>query len=135
MMFSLLILFLSDKIFCTVLKTAFEFFSVVTKNRCHLRHHTSKKTQKYLYNGTNITKNFLQLRCFNVLLHLKYQVPFCELNIEFKKVAGGKAIATDHRVDCKRVKKYETYNCLQASKLAPKMGHRHSASSSSIVAR
>ena len=95
--FSLLILFLCDKNSCTVLQTAFEIFSVVTKNRCHLRHHTSQKTQKYLYNGTNIKKNFLQLRCSNVLLHLKYKVPFCELNIKFKKVAGGKALATDHR--------------------------------------
>ena len=97
--FSLLILFLCDKNSCTVLKIAFEIFSVVTKNRCHLRHHTSQKTQKYLYNGTNIKKNFLQLRCSNVLLHLKYKVPFCELNIKFKKVAGGKPLATDHRVE------------------------------------
>ena len=79
------------------MNTAFEIFSVVTKNRCHLRHHTSQKTQKYLYNGKNIKKNFLQLRCSNVLLHLKYKVLSCELKIKFKKVAGGKALATDHR--------------------------------------
>lgn len=36
---------------CTVLNTAFEIFSVVTKNRCQLRHHTFKKSQKYIYNG------------------------------------------------------------------------------------
>ena len=95
--FSLLILFLCDKNSCTVLNTAFEIFSAVTKNRCHLRHHTSQKTQKYLYNGKNIKKNFLLLRCSNVVLHLKYKVLFCELKIKFKKVAGGKALATDHR--------------------------------------
>ena len=100
--FSLLILFLCDKNSCTVLKTAFEIFSVVTKNRCHLRHHTSQKTQKYLYSGTNIKKNFLQLKCSNVLLYLKYKVPFCELKIKFKKVAGGKALATDHRDKSRR---------------------------------
>ena len=97
MEFSLLILFLSDKNSCTVLNTAFEIFSVVTKNRCHLRHHTSQKTQKYLYNGKNIKKNFLQLRCTNVIVHLKYKVLFSELKIKVKKVAGGKALATDHR--------------------------------------
>ena len=96
--FSLLILFLCDKNSCTVLNTAFEIFSVVAKNRCNLRHRTSQKTQKYLYNGKNIKKNFLQLRCSNVVLHLKYKVLSCELKIKFKKVAGGKALATDHRV-------------------------------------
>ena len=95
--FSLLILFLCDKNSCTVLNTAFEIFSVVSKNGCHLRHHTSQKTQKYLYNGKNIKKKFLQLRCSNVVLHLKYKVLSCELKIKFKKVAGGKALATDHR--------------------------------------
>ena len=95
--FSLLILFLCDKNSCTVLNDAFEVFSVVTKNRCHSRHHISQKTQKYLYNGKTIQKNFLQLRCSNVLPHLKYKVLFCELKIKFKKVAGGKALATDHR--------------------------------------
>ena len=95
--FSLLILFLCDKNSCNVLNTAFEIFSVVAKNRCHLRHRTSQKTQKYLYNGKNIKKNFLQLRCSNVVLHLKYKVLSCELKIKFKKVAGGKALATDHR--------------------------------------
>ena len=96
--FSLLILFLCDKNSCTVLNTAFEIFIVVAKNRCHLRHRTSQKTQKYLYNGKNIKKNFLQLRCSNVVLHLNYKVLSCELKIKFKKVAGGKALATDHRV-------------------------------------
>ena len=95
--FSLLILFLCDKNSYTVLNTAFEIFSVVAKNRCHLRHRTSQKTQKYLYNGKNIKKNFLQLRCSNVVLHLKYKVLSCELKIKFKEVAGGKALATDHR--------------------------------------
>ena len=95
--FSLLILFLCDKNSCTVLNTAFEIFSVVTKSRCHLRHHTSQKTQKYLYNGKNIKKNFLQLRCSHYWLHLKYKVLLCEPKIKFKKVAGGKALATDHR--------------------------------------
>ena len=79
------------------LNAAFEVFSVVTKNRCHLRHHISQKTQKYLYSGKTINKNFLQLRCSNLLLHLKYKVLFCMLKIKFKKVAGGKALATDHR--------------------------------------
>ena len=95
--FSLLILLLCDKNSCIVLDTAFEIFSVVAKNRCHLRHRTSQKTQKYLYNGKNIKKNLLQLRCSNVVLHLKYKVLSCELKIKFKKVAGGKALATDHR--------------------------------------
>ena len=35
----------------TVLNTVFQIFSVVTKNRCHLRHHTFQKSQKYLYSG------------------------------------------------------------------------------------
>ena len=95
--FSLLILFLCDKNSCTVLNTAFEIFSVVTKNRCHLCRHTSQKTQKYFYNGKNIKKNFLQLRCSDVVLHLKYEVLFCELKIKCKKVVGGKALATNHR--------------------------------------
>ena len=77
--------------------TAFQAFRVVTKNRCHLRHHTFKKSQKYLYSGKNIKKNFLQLRCSNVLLLLKYEVLFCELKIQFNNLAGGKALATDHR--------------------------------------
>ena len=95
--FSLLILFLCDKNSCTVLNTAFEIFSVVTKNRSHLRHHTFQKTQKYLYNGKNIKKNFLQLRCFNVLFRLKYNALLCEPKFKFNKVAGGKALASDHR--------------------------------------
>ena len=56
----------------TVLNTVFQIFSVVTKNRCHLRHHTFQKSQKYLYSGKNTKKNLLQLRCSNVLLHFKY---------------------------------------------------------------
>ena len=51
----------------------------------------------YLYSGKNIKKNFLQLRCSNVLLLLKYEVLFCELKIQFNNLAGGKALATDHR--------------------------------------
>ena len=43
-------------------------------------------------------KNFLQLRCSNALLHLKYKVLLCEPKIEFHKLAGGKALATDHCV-------------------------------------
>ena len=54
------------------------------------------ENSKIPYNGKNIKKNFLQLRCFNVLLHLKYKVLLCEPKIKFKKVAGGKALATDH---------------------------------------
>ena len=56
-----------------------------------------QKSQKYLYSGKNIKKHFLQLRCFDVLLHLKYKVFLCEPKIEFNKLAGGKALATDHR--------------------------------------
>ena len=43
-------------------------------------------------------KNFLQLRCSNALLHLKDKVLLCEPKIEFHKLAGGKALATDHCV-------------------------------------
>ena len=35
-------------------------------------------------------KTLLQLRCFNVLLHLKYKVLLCETKIEFNNFAGGK---------------------------------------------
>ena len=42
---------------------------------------------------------FLQLSCFDVLLHLKYEVPLCEPEIEFNKLAGGKALAIDHCVN------------------------------------
>ena len=80
------------------MNTAFQIFSVV--NRRHLRYHTFQKSQKYLYRGNNIMKIFLQLSCFDVLLHLKYKVPLCEPEIEFNKLAGGKALATDHRVLC-----------------------------------
>ena len=62
----------------TVLNAAFQNFRVVTKNRCHLRHHTFKKSQKYLYRGKNIKKIFLQLRCSNVLLHSKCKILLCE---------------------------------------------------------
>ena len=34
------------------------------------------------------------------MLHLKYKVFSCELKIKFKEVAGGKALATDHREMC-----------------------------------
>ena len=37
-------------------------------------------------------------RCSNVLLHLKYKVLLCDPNIKFIILAGGKALATDHRV-------------------------------------
>ena len=40
---------------------------------------------------------FLQLRCSKVLLDLKYKVLLCDLNIAFTILAGGKALATDHR--------------------------------------
>ena len=41
-------------------------------------------------------KNFLQLSCSDVLLHLKYKVLLCEPKIEFNNLAGGKALASDH---------------------------------------
>ena len=66
---------------------------------CHLRHYTFKKIKKYLYSANNIKTNFLQLSCFDVLLHLKYKVSTCEPETEFNKLAGGKALATDHRVN------------------------------------
>ena len=37
-------------------------------------------------------------RCSNVFYHLKYKVLICEPKIEFNNLAGGKALATDHRV-------------------------------------
>ena len=64
-------MFFCDKNACTVLKTAFQIYGVVTKNRCHLRHRTFQKSQKYLYSGKNTKKNLLLLICFSVLLHLK----------------------------------------------------------------
>ena len=67
--FSLLILLFYDKNACTILNAAFQIFIVVTKNRCHLRHHTFKKSQKYLNSGKNIKKIFLQFISSNVLLH------------------------------------------------------------------
>ena len=92
--FSLYIFFLCSKNVCNVLNTALQVFNVVTKNRRHLRRHTFKKRQKYLYNGKNLKKIFLyKLRCFNVLLHLDYKILLCEPKIEFTK-----SLATDHRV-------------------------------------
>ena len=82
---------------CTVLNTGFQIFNVITKNRCHLRHHTFQKSQKYLFSAKNREKKVLQLRCCNVLLHLKYKVLLCDPNIEFIIFAGEKALATDHR--------------------------------------
>ena len=32
------------------------------------------------------------------MLHLKYKFLLCEPKFEFNKLAGGKALATDHRV-------------------------------------
>ena len=86
-------MFFCDKNTCTVLNTAFQIFSAVTKNSCHLRHHTFQRSQKYLYSGKNTKKNLLQLRCSNVLLHLKYKIFLCEPKIEFNNFA----LATDHR--------------------------------------
>ena len=43
--FSLLILLFCDKNSSTFLNTASQMFSAVTKNRCHLRDHTSQKKQ------------------------------------------------------------------------------------------
>ena len=48
----------------------FQIFRVVSKNRCHLRHHTFEKSQKYFYRSKNIKKIFLKLRCSDILLHL-----------------------------------------------------------------
>ena len=52
---------------------------------------------KYLYNCKNLKKTFLQLICSNVFLHLKYILPLCKPEIEFKNLMGAKALATDHR--------------------------------------
>ena len=41
------------------------------------------------------TMNFLQLRCSNVLLPLKYKFLLCEPRIKFKKLPVAKALATD----------------------------------------
>ena len=57
--FSLHIFFLCSKNVCNVLNIALQVFNVVTKNRHHLRRHSFKKRQKYLYNGKNLKKNFL----------------------------------------------------------------------------
>ena len=42
-------------------------------------------------------KKFLQLSSSNVLLYLEDKLLLCEPKFEFKKVAGGKALATDYR--------------------------------------
>ena len=34
------------------------------------------------------------------MLHLKYKLPLCKLEFEFKNQTGAKALATDHRVSC-----------------------------------
>ena len=90
-------MFFCNKNVCSILNTAYQIFNVVTKNRCHLWRHTFKKSQKYLYNCKNLKKTFLQLRCSNVLLHLKYKLPLRKPEIEFKNQTGAKALATDHR--------------------------------------
>ena len=90
-------MFFCNKNVCSILNTAYQIFNVVTKNRCHLWRHTFKKSQKYLYNSKNLKKTFLQLRCSNVLLYLKYKQPLCKPEIEFKNLMGAKALATDHR--------------------------------------
>ena len=91
-------MFFCNKNVCSILNTVYQIFNVVTKNRCQLWRHTFKKSQKYLYNCKNLKKTFLQLRCSNVLLHLKYKLPLCKPEIEFKNQTGAKALATDHRV-------------------------------------
>ena len=53
-----------SKSVCNVLNTAFQFFNVVTKNRCRLRRHTFEKRQKYLYNGKNFKKLFFLVKIF-----------------------------------------------------------------------
>ena len=57
----------------------------------------SKKVKKYLYNGKNLKRNFIQLRCSNVLLHLEYKLLFCKPKIEFKNLRRAKLLATEHR--------------------------------------
>ena len=48
-------MFFCPKNACT-LNTAFQIFSIVTKNRCHLRHRTFQKSQKYFYSVKNTRK-------------------------------------------------------------------------------
>ena len=91
-------MFFCNKNVCNILNTAYQIFNVVTKNRFHLWRHTFKKSQEYLYNCKKLKKTFLQLRCSNVLLHLKYKLPLCMPEIGFKNLMGAKALATDHRV-------------------------------------
>ena len=52
---------------------------------------------KNTFSVAKIYKEILQLRRSNVSLHLKYKVFFCDPNIEFIILAGGKALASDHR--------------------------------------
>ena len=56
-----------------------------------------QEKSKYLYNCKNLKKTFLQLRCCNVLLHLKCKLPLYKPEIEFENLPGAKALATDHR--------------------------------------
>ena len=41
-----------------------------------------QEKSKSLHNGKNLKKNFLQLNCSNVLLHLEYKLLLCEPKIE-----------------------------------------------------
>ena len=84
--FSLYIFFLCSKNVCNVLNTALQVFNVVTKNRRHLWRHTFKKRQNTFTMVKILKKIFLQLRCFNVLLHLEYKILLCEPKIEFTKL-------------------------------------------------
>ena len=59
---------------------------------------TLSKKSKIPLQWQKLKKNFLKLRCSNVLLHLKYKVFVCEQKIKFKNLPGAKALATDHRV-------------------------------------
>jgi len=43
-----------------------------------------------------LNKKFLQLRCANVVLHLKYKLLLCESKIKFENRPGGKALAIDN---------------------------------------
>ena len=90
-------MFFCNKNVCNFLNTAFQIFNVVTKHKCHLWRYTFKKSQKYLYNCKNLKKNFIQLRCSNVLLHLKCILPLYKPEIESENLPGAKALATDHR--------------------------------------
>ena len=60
--------FFRDKNAWTVLNTSFQIFHVVVKSRCHLRHQTFKKSQKYFYSLKSIKEYFLHndalMSCF-----------------------------------------------------------------------